>query len=74
MNELEGKLKIAYNSYIDSLVAYLGDIKQGPTNLQGEFDKALPYILDNSFEVGLRNSYELVRSGSIEKLLSKKVI
>jgi uncharacterized GH25 family protein len=32
------------------------------------------YILDNKAQMGLRNSLEIVRSESVERLLSKKVL
>jgi len=74
MDELENALKEAYNNYIDALVAYLGDIKQNSTNLEGAFDNATKYILDNHISVGFRDSLEIVRAGSTDKLLAKKVI
>lgn len=74
MSDEEIALKQAYNSYIDALVAYIGDIKQNSNNLEGAFHNTLNYILDNSLEVGLRNSREYVLSGSTDKLVSKKVL
>lgn len=35
---------------------------------------ATKYILDNSTDIGLRNSYELVRAARTDVLLTKKVI
>lgn len=37
-------------------------------------NNATEYILDNSVGLGLRNSYELVRSTSTDRLLAKKVV
>ncbi|ALB44599.1 hypothetical protein [Clostridium beijerinckii] len=74
MSDKEITLKQAYNNYIDSLVSYIGEIKQNSNNLEGAFNNGLNYILDNSLEVGLRNSREYVLSGSTDRLLAKKVI
>jgi len=74
MDELENALKEAYNNYIDSLVDYLTQWNQEPGNSDSKVNNATKYILDNSLEVGLRNSREWVRSASTERLLSKKVI
>lgn len=74
MEELEMRLKQAYNSYIDALVNYLNQWNQEPGNNDLKINNATKYILDNNISVGLRNSLEIVRSANTEKLLSKKVM
>lgn len=76
LQSAENNLKEAFNNYIDSLVAYLTEVKKPGNKTSNGFkeNNAEKYILDNHFSVGFRDSLELVRAASIKKLLSKKVV
>lgn len=76
LQSAEITLKEAYNNYIDSLAAYLTEVEKPENKISNGFkeNNAEKYILDNHFSVGFRDSLELVRAASIEKLLSKKVV
>ena len=76
LQSAENTLKEAYNNYIESLVAYLIEVKKPENKTSNGFkeNNAEKYILDSHISVGLRNSLEIVRAANTEKLLSKKVV
>lgn len=65
---MENNLKVAFNNYIDALVAYIEECKSQGTQINAD-----KYLLDNHISKGLRDSLEIVRAGDASKLLNKKI-
>lgn len=78
LTSLENKLKEAYNNYIDSMVAYLEQVKAEPDNSQTiagyKINNASLYLLDHIDGTYKHYSDLLVKIADTERLLAKKVI